>query len=53
MRPLGVWKLMPSIAVISFSVLVSPLVFFRASTTAMAALMPPAVKKSGGVLYWV
>ena len=33
-------------------VLLSPRVFFRASTTAMAALMPPAVKKSGGALCW-
>jgi hypothetical protein len=32
---------------------VSPLVFFSASTTAMAALMPPAVKKSGGALNWL
>ena len=48
--PFGVSKLMPSIVAISFSVLVSPLVFFSASTIAIAALMPPAVKKSGGDL---
>ena len=48
--PLGVSKLMPSMVEMSLLVLVSPLVFFKASTTAMAALMPPAVKKSGGLL---
>ncbi|MCY1222743.1 hypothetical protein D9M72_348470 [compost metagenome] len=48
--PLGVSNDMPSIAVISFSVPVSPLVFFSASTSAMPAVMPPAVKKSGGAL---
>ena len=47
--PLGVWKRMPSIVLISLLVLVSPLVFLSASTMAMPALMPPAVKKSGGV----
>ena len=41
---------MPSMVAMSLLVLVSPLVFFKASTTAMAALMPPAVKKSGGLL---
>ena len=48
--PLGVSKLMPSMVLMSFSVLVSPPVFFSASTSAIAALMPPAVKKSGGAL---
>src|SRR5262249_54992950 len=42
MRPFGVSKDMPSIAAISFSVSVPP-AFFRASTTAMPADMPPAV----------
>ena len=45
--PLGESKLMPSIAAISFSVSVPP-AFLIASTTAMPAAMPPAVKKSGG-----
>src|SRR5450830_1096176 len=48
--PLGVSKLMPSMALISLLVPVSPLVFLSAVTTAIAALKPPAVKKSGGVL---
>ncbi|MDT4890806.1 hypothetical protein FQZ97_1277430 [compost metagenome] len=48
--PLGVSNDMPSIAMISLSVPVSPLVFFSASTSAMPAVMPPAVKKSGGAL---
>jgi len=30
--------------------LASPPVFFNPSTTAIAAAMPPAVKKSGGLL---
>ncbi|MCY1545632.1 hypothetical protein D9M68_815830 [compost metagenome] len=47
---MGVSKLMPSIVLISVSVLVSPLVFLSAVTTAIAALKPPAVKKSGGLL---
>ena len=45
--PFGVSKLMPSMAAISFSESVD-LAFFTASTSAMAALMPPATKKSGG-----
>ena len=51
--PLGVSKLMPSIAAISFSVSVPP-AFLSASTTAMPAAKPPAVKKSGGALkrFW-
>src|SRR6185503_15176474 len=49
MRPFGVSKESPSIAVISFSVSVVP-AFFSASITAMPADMPPAVKKSGGDL---
>src|SRR3954466_14192556 len=48
--PLGVSKLMPSMAVISFSLPVSPPVFLSAVTTAIAAVKPPAVKKSGGLL---
>ena len=48
--PLGVSKLMPSIAVMSLLVPVSPPVFFSAVTTAIAAEKPPAVKKSGGAL---
>ncbi len=48
--PLGVSKVMPSIVEISLLVLVSPPVFLSAVTTAIAALKPPAVKKSGGVL---
>ncbi len=48
--PLGDMKLMPSMVAISLSVPVSPLVFFSASTRAMPADMPPAVKKSGGDL---
>src|SRR3990167_8035107 len=51
--PLGVSKLMPSMALISVSVLVSPLVFLSAVTTAIAALKAPAVKKSGGLLNWL
>ncbi|MND08535.1 hypothetical protein D3C83_312130 [compost metagenome] len=47
MVPLGVSKLMPSMAAISFSVSVPP-AFLMASTTALAAAKPPAVKKSGG-----
>src|SRR5450830_1607093 len=50
--PLGVSKLMPSRALISLLVPVSPLVFLSAVTTAIAAFMPPAVKKSGGVPYF-
>src|SRR6266850_1755464 len=49
MRPFGVSKERPSIAPISFSVSVLA-AFFSASTTAMPAAMPPAVKKSGGDL---
>src|SRR6185295_15469127 len=49
MRPFGVSNDMPSMAAISFSVSVPP-AFFSASTTAMPADMPPAVKKSGGDL---
>ncbi|MCY1513963.1 hypothetical protein D9M68_484880 [compost metagenome] len=48
--PLGVSKLMPSMVLMSLLVPVSPLVFFSAVTTAIAAEKPPAVKKSGGVL---
>jgi hypothetical protein len=48
--PLGVSKLMPSMVLMSLWVAVSPFVFFSASTMAIAALMPPAVKKSGGCL---
>src|SRR6267142_2052543 len=53
MRPFGVSKERPSIAPISFSVSVLA-AFFSASTTAMPAAMPPAVKKSGGDLkrFW-
>ena len=50
MLPFGVSKVMPSIAAISLSLLVSPLVFLSAATTAIAAEKPPAVKKSGGDL---
>ena len=50
MVPFGVSKLMPSIALMSVLVFVSPPVFFSAVTIAMAAEKPPAVKKSGGVL---
>jgi len=35
---------------ISFAALASPLVFFSAVTSAIAAEKPPAVKKSGGDL---
>src|SRR5438874_4127229 len=53
MRPFGVSKERPSMAPISFSVSALP-AFLSASTTAMAAAMPPAVKKSGGDLkrFW-
>ena len=37
-------------AAISFSVSVLPPVFFSAAITALAAAMPPQVKKSGGML---
>ena len=53
MVPFGVSKLMPSMVLISLLVLVSPLVFLSAVTTAIAAENPPAVKKSGGVLNWL
>src|SRR3990167_1294154 len=46
--PLGVSKLIPSIVPISRAVFVSPAVFLRAVTSAMADEKPPAVKKSGG-----
>ena len=45
--PLGVWKLIPSMAAISFSVSVEP-AFSRPASTAAAAANPPQVKKSGG-----
>src|SRR3569832_856651 len=48
--PFVVSKVRPSIAAINFSVFVSPLVFLSAATIAIAADMPPAVKKSGGDL---
>ncbi|MNF05739.1 hypothetical protein D3C80_2055480 [compost metagenome] len=46
--PLGVSKLMPSMALISVSVSESPAVLFNAAAIAIPADMPPAVKKSGG-----
>ncbi|MNH45955.1 hypothetical protein D3C79_1085600 [compost metagenome] len=48
---MGVSNDIPSMALISVLVLVSPWVFLSAVTRAMAAEKPPAVKKSGGVLY--
>ena len=48
--PLGVWNFRPLSAACSFGVLASPPVFFKASTMAMPALMPPAVNMSGGAL---
>src|ERR1035437_1783402 len=48
--PLGVSKLMPSMVLISVLAVASPFDFFNAVTIAMAALKPPAVKKSGGAL---
>src|SRR3990172_1458698 len=49
MRPLGDSNASPSIAAISFSVSVEP-AFLIASTMAIPADIPPAVKKSGGDL---
>src|SRR5688500_4172391 len=49
MRPFGGSNDIPSIAAISFSVSVEP-AFLIASTIAIPADMPPAVKKSGGDL---
>ena len=48
--PLGVSKLMPSMAGMSFFAEASPPVFLSAVTIAIAEEKPPAVKKSGGVL---
>ena len=47
--PLGVWKSMPSMAAMSFSLSVPP-AFWMAVRTAIAAAKPPHVKKSGGSL---